>query len=323
MNEIVNQLAQSLFKKNSLQECNLWELEILADQYPYFGIAQFLVSGKLKDENAEAYDGQLEKTSLYFANPLWLDYVINNKTLLSGYMPGGTEFIETENADIIPIETKQTFTEKIIIAQAGIATATPESVSQIESEQFFKAGSPQTYLMESFSENEIVSAPEQDFTEEETENTGITENLEEELKMRSLKFEPIQDSNLKAPITFEPYHTVDYFASQGIKMVQNEKPKDRFEQQLKSFTQWLKTIKKVPVTEIAKETGPDAEQKVITLAEHSLEDREVVTEAMAEVWIKQGDLEKAIEVYHKLSLQNPPKSSYFAGLIDQLKATIT
>jgi hypothetical protein len=102
-------------------------------------------------------------------------------------------------------------------------------------------------------------------------------------------------------------------------MVQAEKPKDRFEQQLKSFTQWLKTIKQVPVAEITKELGVDSEQKVITLAEHSIEDREVVTEAMAEVWTKQGNREKAIEVYHKLSLQNPAKSAYFAGLIEQLK----
>jgi len=62
-----------------------------------------------------------------------------------------------------------------------------------------------------------------------------------------------------------------------------------------------------------------AEEKVISLAEHSIEDREIVTETMAEVWIKQGNRQKAIEVYDKLSLQNPAKSSYFAGLIEQLK----
>jgi len=83
MNEIVNQLAQSLFKKNSLQECSRWELEIMADHYPYFGIAQYLLSGKLKEQRAENYDKQLEKTSLFFSNPLWLDYVINNETVLA------------------------------------------------------------------------------------------------------------------------------------------------------------------------------------------------------------------------------------------------
>ncbi len=79
MNNIANQLAQSLFKKNTLQECSRWELEILADKYPYFGIAQFLLAGKLKQEGAEAYKKQVQKTSLYFTNPLWLDYTLNNE----------------------------------------------------------------------------------------------------------------------------------------------------------------------------------------------------------------------------------------------------
>ncbi|MEJ0104503.1 MAG: hypothetical protein WDO19_18920 [Bacteroidota bacterium] len=75
MNEIANQLVQSLFKKNSLQDCSRWELEILAEHYPYFGIAQLLVTGKLKEEDTEAYKKQVQKTSLYFTNPLWLDYI--------------------------------------------------------------------------------------------------------------------------------------------------------------------------------------------------------------------------------------------------------
>jgi hypothetical protein len=40
---------------------------------------------------------------------------------------------------------------------------------------------------------------------------------------------------------------------------------------------------------------------------------------MAEVWIKQGNKEKAIEIYNKLSLLNPDKSAYFASLAEQLK----
>ena len=55
------------------------------------------------------------------------------------------------------------------------------------------------------------------------------------------------------------------------------------------------------------------------MAESSINDREVVTEAMAEVWEKQGNHAKAVEIYQKLSLLNPAKSSYFAAKIEQLK----
>ena len=64
-----------------------------------------------------------------------------------------------------------------------------------------------------------------------------------------------------------------------------------------------------------------SEEKVVQLATHSLDEENVNTEAMAEVWIKQSQPEKAIKIYEKLSLLNPSKSSYFALLIEKLKRT--
>ena len=127
-------------------------------------------------------------------------------------------------------------------------------------------------------------------------------------------------------LTFEPFHTIDYFASQGIKFSEEEKPTDRLGQQLKSFTAWLKTMKRIPEPEsttiTAVGTSSQTDKKVEYLAEHSIEKSDIETEAMAEVWEKQGNKEKAIAIYHKLSLRNPAKSPYFAAKIDQIKKTI-
>ena len=121
------------------------------------------------------------------------------------------------------------------------------------------------------------------------------------------------------PLAFEPYHTVDYFASQGIKLSQEEIPKDKLGKQLKSFTEWLKTMKRLPPKDIIQQVDPGAERKVQHLAEDSVHDPEVITEVMAEVWLKQGNMQKALEVYNKLSLQNPSKMAYFAAKIEQIK----
>lgn len=137
------------------------------------------------------------------------------------------------------------------------------------------------------------------------------------VEMPKFKFEPVDTS--KSQLLFEPFHTVDYFASQGIRPAVEEKPKDQFSRQLKSFTEWLKVMKKLPVSEIAAAVSVVDEKKVEKMAELSINDREVVTEAMAEVWEKQGNQVKAREIYEKLSLLNPDKSSYFAAKIDQLK----
>jgi thioredoxin-like negative regulator of GroEL len=117
---------------------------------------------------------------------------------------------------------------------------------------------------------------------------------------------------------FEPLFATDYFASQGIKLSDEMQSSDKLGKQLKSFTEWLKTIKKTH-----NYTPPEpkqVDQNVAQLAEKSNIETEVITEAMAEVYLQQGKISKANEVYEKLSLQNPAKNTYFAGKIENLKA---
>lgn len=120
-----------------------------------------------------------------------------------------------------------------------------------------------------------------------------------------------------AELVFEPYHTVDYFASQGIRLKEDPHANDQLSQQVKSFTQWLRTMKKIYV-EQETSNEPIAENEVIAKADDSNTKADVVTEAMAEVLIKQGKKEQALELYRKLSLLHPEKSHYFASLIDTL-----
>jgi len=143
--------------------------------------------------------------------------------------------------------------------------------------------------------------------------------VETEVPQASVPETPALEEKTPASPVFEPYHTVDYFASQGIRLVQEENPSDRLGKQLKSFTDWLKVMRRLPQKN--KEIVPDiaAERQVQAIAAHSIEGREVVTEAMAEVLAKQGMREKAMEMYRKLSLLEPEKSAYFATRIEQLK----
>ena len=78
-------------------------------------------------------------------------------------------------------------------------------------------------------------------------------------------------------------------------------------------------MKKLPAPTLETTVESPTEKKVEKLAEHSLEDSDVITEAMAAVWEKQGNLLKAIAVYNKLCLLEPAKSAYFAAQIERLK----
>lgn len=266
MHELINKLAYSLFKKNSLEECTLEEIGHLAKQYPYFSSAQLLLAAKQKQANHADFEKQLIAASLHVSNPLWLDHILNS----------------TQSKKIV-IE------EKIVSAEVNEEPNNDELVLERSRHEFVNAIQV---------EEKTIPAP--------SPSLPVIEKAETK----------------NEALVFEPYYTIDYFASQGIKTVVEEKPKDRLGQQLKSFTEWLKTIRQMPPQQIASMTNDTgSEEKVVQLATLSLDEENVNTESMAEVWIKQGQPEKAIKIYEKLSLLNPSKSSYFALLIEKLKRT--
>jgi hypothetical protein len=149
------------------------------------------------------------------------------------------------------------------------------------------------------------------------EKKGITgKNTDDPLLNMSQK-EPDNEEGEQS-VEFEPLHTIDYFASQGIIIKEEALMNDKLGKQMKSFTDWLKSMKKLHPGRLP-EQNEVVEKIIQSSAELSNEDAGVLTEAMAEVLLKQGKSQKAIEMFEKLSLMNPSKSTYFAAKIESLK----
>ena len=236
----------------------------------------------------ETYDRQYRKAILYYHSPLHFESLLNHQ-------PFDTDFV-------VPVAEPEVI--------APVQPAPPLAPELVEPEP----------LIEPVPVPVVEETPAPVAEAAPVNESALPVTEEEPLREEPLPFpaekEPVQE------FTFEPYHTVDYFASQGIKLSQEEAPKDQLGKQMKSFTEWLKTMKRLPASDLVKNVDSHAERKVENLAEHSLKSADIVTEAMAEVWARQGNRQKALEVYNKLSLQNPSKRAYFAAKIENLKKSL-
>lgn len=158
--------------------------------------------------------------------------------------------------------------------------------------------------------------------EDADDNTEVKEDINEKigglLRQQAAEFDKPVEVSTEIPVEVIPYHRVDYFDSQGIKL-EEEKASDKLGTQLRRFTEWLRQMKRINPNPMNLGTDETGETEVQHIAEDSNKTREIVTEAMAEVLAKQGKPEQAIQIYEKLSFNNPSKSAYFAAKIEELK----
>jgi hypothetical protein len=121
----------------------------------------------------------------------------------------------------------------------------------------------------------------------------------------------------------EPYYTIDYFASQGIKFDTTKQPQDKLTTKMLRFTDWLKKMRSINkidksmMSDVADDENLD--DAIQRIAATSNQTKEIVTETMANIFALQGKKEKAIQLYIKLSFLIPAKSTYFANRIKELK----
>lgn len=408
----MNQSSQSVLRyltgNENIEDVPVEDLQKLADEHPYFPVTRFLLAKKLQVENHPGFLPQVQTAALYFSNPLWLHYLLNNplqelpvdeKDLFDNktQIPQKTVLTENEKArngneafyvnktdaenDTANEKAESNVLDTIFHngekagqpeeEMAAITRDTDDKTQQFLAEISNATASPVTDNIEPFLPETLNAAEPETIefleemagasreTDEVTEvflseaQATATENIQpgfpkaipdsaddgednDEEQSKEQDEHEIMFQNIKAMldatseeadadientvIPLDPYYTIDYFASQGIKLELDQNPKDELGQHLKKFTQWLKHMKKLgpeDATEVIARTETEAD--IQQIADSSNTVREVVTEAMASVLEKQGKKGKAIELYNKLSFLNPDKSTYFAAKIKNLK----
>ena len=195
---------------------------------------------------------------------------------------------------------------QFLLAKKYILEQSPLVDQQLQKTTSFFPSSLHLHQLLQNEAEDLISAPM-----EEKLTTMISDQLAQFQK-------PVQED---APLyESEPLpHQKDYFGALGIEIDLSKVPQDKFTKQLKSFTAWLKVLKHKDGSPNVAELGEEQEKAITAIAEKANTIEDVVTEAMAEIWEKQGNNRKAIAIYLKLSFIFPEKSVYFASRIEKLK----
>lgn len=163
---------------------------------------------------------------------------------------------------------------------------------------------------------------------------------------------PNNDAKEESPLIF-PIYTQDYFLQQGEK-VPDELPaeindlideteiddEDKSLMVMMSFTEWLlhfkntsrkqeeekkdqKALKtmwqKEKLAAAIEEENEEIPENVFEMAVNSIAKEDgLASESLADIYIKQGKYDKAIDMFKKLSLRNPQKNAYFARKIEEV-----
>ncbi len=150
-----------------------------------------------------------------------------------------------------------------------------------------------------------------------------------------IKIFPLAATEEETELVFQPLYTDDYFAYKRLK---NPGEADDLNEQgvaeMKSFTSWLRQMKDNFAGKTNKDwyhqqlhriydedEEPEVSETVEKMAMDSIVfNNDIVSETLAEIWVRQQQYGNAIKIYQKLSLLNPDKNAYFAQKILDLKS---
>lgn len=157
----------------------------------------------------------------------------------------------------------------------------------------------------------------------------------EESSTGPIRIFPLATAKEETELVFQPLYTDDYFAYKRLK--NPEEADDLNEQgvaEMRSFTSWLRQMKDNFAGKTNKDwyhqqlhrlydedEEPEVSETVEKMAMDSIVfNNDIVSETLAEIWVRQQQYGNAIKIYQKLSLLNPDKNAYFAQKILDLKS---
>lgn len=273
-------------------------LKSFVDQYPFSGLLQLIYCKYLQLNNDIKLEQQLEKCALV-VNDRKRVYELLFQTQLQEQI--AEQEVRVEAPIISTSEKPQIDTEKIIKETDPVLPADNASVQEKEELPLIveEQNKEETKTLDELEKNiltEAVNASIQvDISEYE-----FDEEIEEE-KTTKDSIEQNQENEADEERSF-----INWFDRPMVPEKKQQSSKNLIDDFLKDSNNKERIKKEV--------FSPTNMAKMSLVANNQF-----VTETLATIYAKQGQIEKAIEIYKQLSLKNPEKKTFFASRIRFLK----
>lgn len=312
-----NQLYNLLLQPQTLNAQTLEQLKLLLEEMPYFETLHYVYLRNLLELKHNLFNEQLNKSVFYICNRRKLhQYLYSTKI--------------TNTATINNDAVQTTETQKVRRDEPDSLAHSISDIVKIQTNQALRDVLPNDKLLPDIlfelDENFEIIKPSDDIeysgaiadsfrTPNNTENLIIIdETPEKQNKPNEEKPEPekpLKEININKP----RIPVSDYFENSP-NTYNIEEIKENIIEPTVSKLELIEKFLENP--QIAPPKLPEGEQPDISEASTS-EHEDFMTETLANIYIKQGNFEKAIAAYKKLSLKFPEKSDYFASQIKNIE----
>ncbi|HUV00308.1 MAG TPA: hypothetical protein VMW32_05030 [Bacteroidales bacterium] len=277
------------------------ELNDLVNIFPYFQSAHMLLLKALKDSSDVRFENQLRNSAIHVADREVLYYFLKSEAVSE---PDIREIPEEKTAPVFTVaDSQQTVIES--------GKNSEELINEIEKSQYEKSAEEELSADENRFARSILISTETNDDESDHAIFVITDEsspAEEKIFFMDPGFS-IPDRSDLLELDAEDSGTI--------------KPEDDSEPgSVKKLQADLidKFIDANPRIEPSKEKS---DYPVEDISKPFIEERgSFVTETLAKIYTIQGYYSKAIDIYEKLSLKYPEKSSYFATQVEKIKELI-